>query len=200
MAGVQVSGESAVALSAPTAQRISSSEMLRRCLGAFETEACSRCGGSGWYSHCEEWGETCFQCGYEPKVKGTGFRFTKRGKMARAHFLTLLPTRAASALQSGDKFIKNGSIRTVAEVVSPSTSAAIVDGVRISEGYVDVHTKAMVFALVPEAEAMKLVPTVADSEAAIAEALKFQASLTKAGKPRKSRSAPSTAPADGGKR
>ena len=44
----------------------------------FETETCSRCGGSGNYSYCQTHGTTCFKCG------GSGITYTTRGAAARA--------------------------------------------------------------------------------------------------------------------
>ena len=46
----------------------------------FEIESCSRCGGSGRYSWCQQWGDTCFKC------KGLGTTLTKRGEAARDMF------------------------------------------------------------------------------------------------------------------
>ena len=47
----------------------------------FETEACSRCGGSGHYSYNQINGTTCFKC------SGAGKTYTKRGAAAKK-FLT----------------------------------------------------------------------------------------------------------------
>lgn len=43
----------------------------------FETKVCGRCGGTGQYSYCQQWGTTCFNCG------GSGKGLTTRGKAAR---------------------------------------------------------------------------------------------------------------------
>lgn len=44
----------------------------------FETESCSRCGGSGQYSFCTMYGSTCFKCG------GSKRQYTRAGKVAMA--------------------------------------------------------------------------------------------------------------------
>src|SRR5207249_1748734 len=43
----------------------------------FESETCSRCGGSGHYSYCQRYGTTCFKCGGRTTV------LTKRGEAAQ---------------------------------------------------------------------------------------------------------------------
>ena len=43
----------------------------------YETETCSRCGGSGHYSYNQRTGTTCFKC------LGAGLQRTKRGARAR---------------------------------------------------------------------------------------------------------------------
>jgi len=50
----------------------------------FETETCSRCGGSGHYSYCQRYGTTCFRCG------GRGYTLTKRGAAANSYLVGLL--------------------------------------------------------------------------------------------------------------
>lgn len=46
----------------------------------FETEDCSRCGGSGEYSSCAMYGKTCFKC------RGGKIQLTRRGIAARKAF------------------------------------------------------------------------------------------------------------------
>ena len=46
----------------------------------FESEPCSRCGGSGQYSYCQSYGTTCFRC------KGLKETLTKRGTVAQGWF------------------------------------------------------------------------------------------------------------------
>ena len=63
----------------------------------FESETCSRCGGSGHYSYCQSYGTTCFKCA------GTKAVLTKRGRQAQNLFNRLL-SRPVSSLRPGDKF------------------------------------------------------------------------------------------------
>lgn len=48
---------------------------------AFETQACSRCGGGGHYGRNAFGSTTCYSCG------GSGRQLTKRGRAARQRFL-----------------------------------------------------------------------------------------------------------------
>ena len=67
----------------------------------FETETCSRCGGSGHYSYNPMYGTTCFKC------HGRGYVFTKRG-LAASQFYTESLSVSTADLEVGmyvwDKF------------------------------------------------------------------------------------------------
>lgn len=64
----------------------------------FETQACTRCGGSGRYSFNLMHGDRCYGCG------GTGTTYTKRGKAAKAMFHSLLE-RDADEITVGDNVL-----------------------------------------------------------------------------------------------
>lgn len=53
----------------------------------FEHTTCSRCGGSGEYSYCLSYGTRCFKCG------GAGWTFTARGQAAANLFVDSLKVR-----------------------------------------------------------------------------------------------------------
>ena len=61
----------------------------------LEKETCSRCGGSGRYSYCQMYGDTCFKC------CGSGTVYTKRGAVAAA-FLKTLRSKPAKDFTPGD--------------------------------------------------------------------------------------------------
>lgn len=61
----------------------------------FETETCSRCGGTGEYSYCQSHGTTCFKCG------GKKYVLTKRGQEAQRYFIEL-QSKNASEVKEGD--------------------------------------------------------------------------------------------------
>ena len=56
---------------------------------AFETQTCGRCGGSGHYSYCQQWGTTCFGC------TGKGIVYTKRALAALAYGRQLRMVKAS---------------------------------------------------------------------------------------------------------
>lgn len=59
-----------------------------RALGLADT--CTRCGGSGQYSYCQQWGTTCFKCG------GSGHQMPK---LTRKLLSNVLDAVAAGKLQ-----------------------------------------------------------------------------------------------------
>ena len=95
----------------------------------FETEPCVRCAGSGWYSYCEMWGHTCFECGVRPHAQGTGRRFTKVAKLAMAEidaFVKAHFSRRADAVEPGMWFLPYGKrpVRVIA-VQNPGASGIV---------------------------------------------------------------------------
>jgi hypothetical protein len=79
----------------------------------YEIKACGRCGGSGHYSYCQMWGTTCFKC------QGSGKVFSAAAKKAKALIAakrTELCGVAVADLKPGQKFLKDGKVRTVVSV------------------------------------------------------------------------------------
>jgi hypothetical protein len=66
----------------------------------FEIETCSRCGGSGHWSYCQQYGTMCFKC------LGKGFVHTLRGDAARKHFVALMSVPVESLIV-GQKFLRD---------------------------------------------------------------------------------------------
>ena len=62
----------------------------------FESETCSRCGGSGHYSYCSMYGTVCFKC------HGKKVTLTKRGAAAQALY-TKLASKPNTNLVAGDQ-------------------------------------------------------------------------------------------------
>lgn len=152
----------------------------------FEWEVCGRCGGSGQYSYNQINGSTCFGCG------GSGHRLTKRGSAARKFFIDLVSVNA-SEIVVGDQIEQSDlSRRYFARVssVMPSTMVAkmLRDGVMVDAPPAvmieTTHSRYGRMGLHTSGKVRKLWP--ADvTEAKIAEALAYQATLTKTGKPAK---------------
>lgn len=150
----------------------------------FETEPCGRCGGSGTNSYCEMWGTTCFDCGVRRGEPGTGRRLTKRGKMARDFYLSLMPTKTVADLIPGDLVSDIGFRDRVVEIV-PTTSWSIdaatgqpkVDPATLR----DVRFTKSIYSGLLLTRVFRLVPTVEQADAAYAKAIAYQATLTKTG-------------------
>ena len=140
----------------------------------FESETCTRCGGSGQYSYCQTYGTRCFKCG------GTGVQLTKRGHVAQAFYISLLSVPARE-LKVGDWYRdtvdgKNRKITAIKAPVHPNQPGELILDSADFGWYVGPDT--LVRRVLPQAE----------REVLIAQARAFQDTLTKAGKPRAARS------------
>lgn len=95
----------------------------------FELEVCSRCGGGGKYSYCQEYGDKCFKC------HGTGHVLTKRGAAAKAFYKRLCTVPAASIVV-GDYIEATGFTRGgrafvyVAKVVAIRSRKAVMTTIK----------------------------------------------------------------------
>ena len=138
----------------------------------FESEVCGRCGGTGQYSYNQIDGTKCYGCG------GSGLALTKRGRAAQQVYRDSLNI-AAGDIMVGQR-IKDphtGISFTVAEIKLYRWGCS-VDGVMFTSlaGNQYGYSNASIVLLSPGPE---------ERDRRKAEALKYQASLTKAGKPRK---------------
>lgn len=156
----------------------------------FETEPCTRCGGCGQYSHCQNYGTKCFKCA------GSGLALTKRGKAAYQFF------RKPDLVAVEDVKIGDLLEFDIFDGVTLTKFAAHVEGIEQSETkYQDKETGQFVpgisvtttrpktgepcgFVAWP-GEMVKRGHTKAERQNRIAAALEYQSTLTKAGKPRK---------------
>lgn len=161
----------------------------------FENVACTRCGGSGHYSYCPMYGTTCFKC------HGVGAQLTKRGQAAQA-FYTRLLSKTTMELNPGDKvyhvspFPGNPGIHyradwhTVTEVYLQTAERTgggyglNPDGTPHYHGYV-VECATMRFVSEDEDRLWRIAQTAEAKQAARAQALAYQATLTKQGTPSK---------------
>jgi len=152
----------------------------------FETETCGRCGGGGHYSYNPMNGTRCFGCG------GTGLRLTKRGKAAKA-FLSSLLQKPISEIRPGDNIIMStGSMGLGPDrwhyVVSIKPSKTVFNGV--ADRLEITYKRNGVTSSIGGYTADTVLESVRDNdalEAARAKALAYQATLTKAGKPAKTK-------------
>lgn len=155
----------------------------------FEFEVCSRCGGSGHYSYNQINGSTCFGCA------GAGYRLTRRGRLANQHMRELLSV-TIDQLKVGDVIqcedLNRRYYAPVVEIVhdTESTSSSLRDGVMVpNPPFVRVttqHARYGRFGVIGQgSHKVRKQWTREETEAALAQALAYQSTLTKSGHERK---------------
>lgn len=158
--------------------------------GQLERETCSRCGGTGQHSYCQQYGTTCFKC------CGRGWVLTKRGQAANQYLINLR-SRRVDALKVGDQikadFMGSMAMYTVESIsADTSDSKSYIDGVlqprrtdllhiELSGGTQDGLT---LYGQRPDTM-FRMVLTREQQQATLTSALAYQETLTKQGKPRK---------------
>jgi len=148
---------------------------------ALETQTCTRCGGSGRYSYNQIDGDRCYGC------NGKGIAYTKRGAAAAA-FLSALRKVRLDQLQVGDFMLNDstGKFYRVTEI-KPNHSVKSMNkttGAWEVLDYLEVTTERGGLIAPPNTPVRKGFN--AEQKAAqMQQALDYQATLTKTGKPRK---------------
>jgi len=139
----------------------------------FETEECSRCGGSGSHSYCQKFGSVCFKCG------GSGKMFTVRGAAAKVFYEGQMSVSAFDI-----------KVNNIIRVSAFNTYFAKVSKIEEHETYLDIHTVSekfgnLVMGMVGKDSKIRRGWSAEEKAAFKAKALEYQATLTKAGTPRK---------------
>lgn len=153
----------------------------------FEHETCSRCLGSGEFSYCQMYGRTCFKCG------GSGWQLTARGKAAQKFFSD---QKVAPVME-----IKVGDWIECHDITSTYVVKVTSCGWSERCKWKDSDTGEMkpyysISGINPKSQktgglhafensTVKRAYTKLERRQKIEEALAYQATLTKAGKPRK---------------
>lgn len=146
----------------------------------FETETCSRCCGTGRYSYCQMYGDTCFKC----HGKGKGKVYSKRGEAAIAYMrgLRTVPNTSVQPgwliYDAGGPFGKAGWKTVVA--VKTSGSKWLDNATGEWKHYLDIETKDITFSVIPGNDAMAVASKNRLAETRD-EAIRYQATLTKKG-------------------
>lgn len=147
---------------------------------AFETEACTRCGGTGHYSFNGEHSR-CYKC----DGKNGARSLTKRGVAAKAYYLAKFRV-AASDIKVGDMIeTGNGQKLRVVEIKTKDETV-VINGEKRQVKTLGLIGNSWAYYTGPSV-IVRRYPTPEENDAAIADALAYQATLTKAGKPRKSK-------------
>jgi hypothetical protein len=154
----------------------------------IEVETCSRCYGSGRYSYNSIDGDRCYGCG------GKGVRYTKRGAAA-ARFLDALRKVPASEIKVGDLIevdtIHRRYFARVTEVTPQPNAWRSRSGTDAE--WRDIHGVKFVVQsksgeqthyIVAASAKVRKGFTAEEKQAQLQQALDYQATLTKAGKPR----------------
>jgi ribosomal protein L40E len=143
----------------------------------FENVTCTRCGGTGKYSWNPIELDRCRKCG------GSGFCFTKRGQAAFQHYLASQNV-AVEELEAGmfiwDTIKNNRWVRI--ESIGRSASCAILNGQHVH--YIEIETSRATHCVFPETT-VRAVKNEEQRKQQLAQALEYQATLTKTGKPAK---------------
>lgn len=147
----------------------------------FETEECSRCRGTGKFSFCEMYADTCFKC------RGQKVVLTARGLVAK-NYLNELRTVSVSQIPIGSKIVVNSmSRRYFATVISICESGNKYMKEGQWHNYVEITTKHPKYGEHRLCTFPDVGTEVIDSNDAekIKTAICFQETLTKSGSPRK---------------
>lgn len=160
----------------------------------FEIETCSRCGGSGHFSYNQIDGSRCFKCG------GAKVTYTKRGQAA-AEFYEAQFQKPLSEFKVGD-FMRceimapsGMSARFFAPVIEVKPERVYAHSMNKETGKCDIPVLGIEVCcrsekygacgiLAPSSSLVRFGATAAQKAAALEKALAYQASLTKAGKPK----------------
>lgn len=151
---------------------------------AFETEVCSRCGGTGHFSFNGEHSR-CYKCDNKNGARA----YTKRGAAAKAYYLAKFQV-PAEEIKIGDK-IRDTQQRiqqlTVAKIErSVSTARVWISGVEQPKFEQVTFTNEVGLSVSYRVDSLvRRIPTAEENEAAIADALRYRETLTKEGKPRR---------------
>lgn len=165
---------------------------MKNSTPAFESTTCNRCGGTGSYSFNMLHGSRCYGCA------GRGWQLTKRGKAASQFFAALL-SKPVTELAVGDKIRNDGF--SAGSYVQPTTWHEIVE-IRHDQPSLAQHLKDGVYVASPNitvvvckdltwhcapSSVIRVAHSGEQKAAKLQQALDYQASLTKAGTPRKTK-------------
>lgn len=154
----------------------------------FEHETCSRCCGTGNYSYNPVSGSRCFGCG------GVGYKLTKRGRAAQ-NFLNAMREMPLENFEIGDLIRFDGF--HAGSYVEPTRWAKVIgkEIVPATEaGYLNCHDKQCVRIDTTHGQVVGFANgksiwrkgfTAEQKQAQVDQALAYQATLTKTGKPSK---------------
>jgi hypothetical protein len=153
----------------------------------YETETCTRCAGSGHYSSCASYGTTCFKC------RGKGNTYSKRGEAALAYArdLRTVPVEQVAVgwliyMQDALGLYKSGWYPVLSAGFEEDGSKYGVkaeDGIETFLPYFTIKTRVCSLGLIPNESTVQAVPCESLLTEIREQAIRYQETLTKAGKP-----------------
>ena len=144
----------------------------------FEHQTCPRCGGDGKFSYNQIDGDTCYGCG------GSGYQLTARGR-ATQNYLSAMRKVPVEQVKVGDLIRYDGIFSRTFRTVT-AIEAFPAGRVFVGETGTAYHIHCDKFGMtIREGSMVTKGFTGAEKAAQQAEALAYQATLTKAGKPSK---------------
>ncbi|MFP3709693.1 hypothetical protein SB783_37400 [Paraburkholderia sp. SIMBA_009] len=150
-------------------------------MSALETVTCSRCGGTGKFSYNAMDGDRCYGC------HGAGKKYTKRGAVAAAYLKSLRQVHAAD-VKPGDSIRVAGVVGArFYRVLDVKIGRAKDQGCYSRDGeYTQVKIECDGITTFEGVESLIVKAfTKEEMRAQLEKAVAFQATLTKAGTPRK---------------
>ena len=145
----------------------------------FEHDFCGRCGGSGEYSYNAMHGSRCYGC------NGTGYKLTKRGAAAQ-RYLNCLRLVRSDSIKVGDTIYDHtyGFCKVLSVKAAPARELGVWQVGHEDDVSVRIETTKVTAHQQPEYMVRKGFDAETKS-AQVTEALAYQDTLTKTGKPRK---------------
>jgi len=143
---------------------------------AFETESCSRCGGSGQHSFNGEHSR-CYKC----DGKNNGMALTKRGRAAKEFYLAMRNIAVAD-VKIGDAIKTLNFKKLSVTEISRGTHPWMPKSDRMGFLFTNKDGKSD---WIGDNETISLIPSAEQNAVFIAQALAYQETLTKSGTPRK---------------
>lgn len=143
----------------------------------FEHTTCARCGGSGRFSFNAIHKDRCYGCG------GTGYQLTKRGAEA-ARFLRDLKVKPAGEIQVGDLIrfeLMSSAFFARVEEIGPDKLNPGHLCIKATRPKTGEAVRSLVFPTTP----VRMGFTEQEKADHVSQALAYQNTLTKAGKPSK---------------
>lgn len=151
-------------------------ETIKTDSNGFEIQTCGRCGGSGRYSYCTMYGDRCFQC------HGRGNVYSKKGAAAHKFYWDSLTVKVRE-IKPGD-YVKIAGKWAKVTSVGFGSSRWLDSKTGEWKPHYDINTERGGLSTFEDATIVRSPADRAEQVAKLEAAIAYQATLTKAGKPK----------------